>query len=131
VLTHAPDDYHSDHRALSAATSHAVNFAAPLIWFDTLGGTGFTPTHWIDVTAHFDAKLAAIRLHASQEPERFAAMPPRPRPPSAPASASAALTPAPKPSASSHASPSPTSAPSSPLPPPVRPVVLRSEGRQS
>jgi LmbE family N-acetylglucosaminyl deacetylase len=74
VLTHAPDDYHSDHRALSAATSHAVNFAAPLMWYDTLGGTGFTPTHWIDVTTHFDTKVAAIRLHASQDPERFVAM---------------------------------------------------------
>jgi len=71
VVTHAPNDYHADHRALSAATSQAVNFAAPLIWADTLGGTGFVPTHWVDVTECFDAKCTAIRAHASQDPERF------------------------------------------------------------
>jgi LmbE family N-acetylglucosaminyl deacetylase len=71
VLTHAPNDYHADHRALSAAVGEAVSFGAPVIWMDTLGGTGFTPTHWVDVTPHFDAKCAAIRAHASQDPERF------------------------------------------------------------
>jgi LmbE family N-acetylglucosaminyl deacetylase len=73
VLTHAPNDYHADHRALSAAVGQAVSFAAPLVYADTLGGTGFEPTHWIDVTATFDAKCAAIRAHASQDPERFVA----------------------------------------------------------
>ena len=71
VVTHAPNDYHSDHRALSEATSQAVNFTAPLLWADTLGGTGFVPTHWVDVTRYFDAKCAGIRAHASQNPERF------------------------------------------------------------
>ena len=71
VVTHAPNDYHADHRALSTATSQAVNFAAPLLWADTMRGTGFAPTHWVDVSAHFDAKCAAIRAHASQDPERF------------------------------------------------------------
>jgi LmbE family N-acetylglucosaminyl deacetylase len=71
VVTHAPNDYHADHRALSAAVGEAVSFAAPVLWMDTLGGTGFTPTHWVDVTLHFDAKCTAIRAHASQDPERF------------------------------------------------------------
>lgn len=71
VLTHAPNDYHADHRALSAAASLAVSFAAPLVFMDTLGGTGFAPTHWVDAGAHFPAKCAAIRAHASQDPERF------------------------------------------------------------
>ena len=31
VVTHAPNDYHADHRALSVATSQAVSFAAPLL----------------------------------------------------------------------------------------------------
>jgi LmbE family N-acetylglucosaminyl deacetylase len=73
VVTHAPNDYHSDHRALSAAVSQAVGFAAPVLWTETLGGTGFVPTHWIDVTAWFPAKCAAIRAHVSQDPERFVA----------------------------------------------------------
>jgi N-acetylglucosamine malate deacetylase 1 len=71
VVTHAPNDYHADHRALSAALAQAVGFAAPLLFMDTLNGTGFVPTHWVDVTAQFDAKCTAIRCHASQDPERF------------------------------------------------------------
>jgi N-acetylglucosamine malate deacetylase 1 len=73
VLTHAPNDYHADHRALSAAAAHAVSFAAPLLFADTLGGTGFRPTHYVDVTPFFATKCAAIRAHASQDPERFVA----------------------------------------------------------
>jgi LmbE family N-acetylglucosaminyl deacetylase len=73
VLTHAPNDYHADHRALSAAVSQAVSFAAPLLYADTLGGTGFAPTHWVEVTPWFGTKCAAIRAHASQDPERFVA----------------------------------------------------------
>jgi N-acetylglucosamine malate deacetylase 1 len=71
VVTHAPNDYHADHRALSAAVSQAVSFAAPLLFADTLRGTGFVPTHWVDVTPWFEAKCAAIRAHVSQDPERF------------------------------------------------------------
>jgi LmbE family N-acetylglucosaminyl deacetylase len=71
VVTHAANDYHADHRALSAAVSQAVNFAAPVLWMDTLNGTGFLPTHYVDVTAQFPAKCAAIRCHESQDPERF------------------------------------------------------------
>jgi LmbE family N-acetylglucosaminyl deacetylase len=73
VVTHAPNDYHADHRALAQAASQAVGFAAPLLQADTLGGTGFAPTHWVDVTAQFPAKCAAIRCHVSQDPERFVA----------------------------------------------------------
>lgn len=71
VVTHAANDYHADHRALSVAVAQAVGFAAPVLFMDTMNGTGFSPTHWVDVTAHWPAKLAAIRAHASQDPERF------------------------------------------------------------
>ena len=71
VLSHAPNDYHADHRALSAAASHACGFAAPFLQMDTMNGTGFTPTHWVDATPHWAAKCAAIRRHESQDPERF------------------------------------------------------------
>jgi LmbE family N-acetylglucosaminyl deacetylase len=73
VVTHAANDYHADHRALSAAVSQAVSFAAPVLFADTLGGTGFVPTHYVDVTLYFATKCAAIRAHASQDPERFVA----------------------------------------------------------
>ena len=73
LLSHAPNDYHHDHRALSAAASQACGFAVPFLQMDTMNGTGFTPTHWVDATRHWPAKCAAIRAHASQEPERFVA----------------------------------------------------------
>lgn len=74
LVTHAPNDYHSDHRALSMAASQAANFSVPLLYMDTLNGTGFVPTHWVDVTAHWSAKERAILSHETQDPERFVQM---------------------------------------------------------
>lgn len=74
VVTHAPNDYHADHRALSDAVRIATNFHAPVLWVDTMQGVGFAPTHYIDTTAHADLKATAIREHKSQDPERFVAM---------------------------------------------------------
>ena len=77
LLTHAPNDYHADHRALSAAALQASGFSVPVLFMDTMNGTGFAPTHWVDVTSHWHAKTAAILAHASQAPDRFVAMAPR------------------------------------------------------
>lgn len=74
ILTHAPNDYHADHRALSAAVLQAAGFSVPVLLMDTLNGTGFTPTHWVDVGRHWAAKEAAILTHTSQDPARFVAM---------------------------------------------------------
>jgi LmbE family N-acetylglucosaminyl deacetylase len=74
IVTHAPNDYHADHRALSAAVSQAAGFSAPVLYMDTLNGTGFVPTHWVDVSAHWPAKIAAIGAHLSQDPARFVDM---------------------------------------------------------
>ena len=74
VITHAPNDYHGDHRALSDAVRIAANFVAPVLWMETIMGVGFTPTHYIDITAHMDLKRQAIRCHKSQDPERFVEM---------------------------------------------------------
>jgi LmbE family N-acetylglucosaminyl deacetylase len=71
VVSHAPNDYHHDHRALSAAASQACGFSTPFLQMDTMNGTGFRPTCWVDVTPHWTQKRAAIRAHTSQEPERF------------------------------------------------------------
>ncbi len=74
VITHAPNDYHGDHRALSDAVRIAANFAAPVAWVDTMMGVGFAPTHLVDISAQMEAKAAAIRAHQSQDPERFVVM---------------------------------------------------------
>lgn len=71
VVTHAPNCYHADHRALASALLQATGFKVPLLHADTLNGTGFTPTHWVDATAHFALKCQAILCHESQEPRRF------------------------------------------------------------
>ncbi|PIV74395.1 MAG: PIG-L domain-containing protein [Rhodobacteraceae bacterium CG17_big_fil_post_rev_8_21_14_2_50_65_11] len=71
VVTHAPNCYHADHRALAAALLQATGFKVPLLQADTLNGTGFTPTHWVDATAYFALKCQAILCHESQESQRF------------------------------------------------------------
>lgn len=71
LISHAPNDYHADHRALSIAASQACGFSVPFLEMDTMGGTGFAPNIWVDVTQHWTAKSAAIRCHESQDPERF------------------------------------------------------------
>jgi LmbE family N-acetylglucosaminyl deacetylase len=71
AITHAPYDYHGDHRALSDGVRIAASFAAPVLHADTLGGTGFSPTHYVEITHHWDIKTKAIRAHRSQGPEHY------------------------------------------------------------
>lgn len=72
VVTHAPNDYHADHRALSDAVRCAASYKVPVLYCDTLLGVAFQPTIWVDITAHLDTKLQAIRRHRSQDTEHFA-----------------------------------------------------------
>jgi LmbE family N-acetylglucosaminyl deacetylase len=74
IITHAPNDYHGDHRALSDAVRIAANFVAPVMWMETILGVGFAPTHYIDITPYFAKKMRSIRKHKSQDPERFVEM---------------------------------------------------------
>ena len=71
VITHAPNDYHADHRALSDGVRIAASFAVPVVHADTMGGTGFAPTHYVDISVHWDVKARAIRAHRSQAPEQY------------------------------------------------------------
>ncbi|TPM99188.1 PIG-L deacetylase family protein [Mesorhizobium sp. B2-1-3A] len=71
VITHAPNDYHADHRALSDGVRIAASFGVPVLHADTMGGTGFAPTHYVDVSAYRDIKTQAIRAHQSQRPEQY------------------------------------------------------------
>lgn len=81
VITHSDEDYMPDHnevsRLVEAATfiatvplyesdSAPTSSVAPLYFMDTLGGLGFVPTEYVDISAVQDLKLMALGCHASQ-----------------------------------------------------------------
>lgn len=71
VITHSPNCYHADHRACAEAALAGVNFHAPLLYFDTMMGTGSLPNFYIDISKYQDLKEKSILCHRSQDPERF------------------------------------------------------------
>jgi LmbE family N-acetylglucosaminyl deacetylase len=88
IFTHSPDDYHPDHRAVSQLvfdsyfqkglphipeqTRPACRFGhAQLYYMDNLGGIGFHPTEYVDITATMTLKHRMLACHKSQ----FSAMP--------------------------------------------------------
>jgi N-acetylglucosamine malate deacetylase 1 len=81
ILTHAPNDYHQDHRVVSelvfvssfiSAVPHVETSAphhgqiAPIYYFDTLAGVDFLPTDYVDISGTLERKLAMLRCHKSQ-----------------------------------------------------------------
>ncbi len=81
IITHAPDDYHPDHRATSSIvfnasfvatvpnipTNHpAHGVVCPLFYMDTPTGKGFIPTDYVDITGTFETKKRALACHESQ-----------------------------------------------------------------
>ena len=87
ILTHSPNDYHPDHRHVSQLvfdsyfqkglphipdqTRPACRFAGAQIYYlDNLGGIGFEPTEYVDITTTMATKLRMLACHKSQ----FAAM---------------------------------------------------------
>lgn len=81
VLTHAPEDYHPDHRAASALAEAATWFAAsrghrtasaplaepPALWFmDTVNMSGFMPGFYVNISAHTGLKEEMLACHRSQ-----------------------------------------------------------------
>ena len=81
VIAHAPEDYHPDHRAVSALADAASWFAASqgyktksrplesapaLWWMDTVNGSGFLPDFYIDVGRFVSLKEQMLACHKSQ-----------------------------------------------------------------
>jgi LmbE family N-acetylglucosaminyl deacetylase len=81
IITHAPNDYHPDHRMVSRLVFDASFVASlpnietgrpahpavpPLYYMDTLAGKGFHPTEYVDISATIDIKRQMLACHKSQ-----------------------------------------------------------------
>lgn len=81
IITHAPDDYHPDHRVVSSLvfdtsfiaslpnieTGQPAHSRVPALYYmDTLAGKGFFPGEYVDITATIDLKRQMLACHQSQ-----------------------------------------------------------------
>jgi LmbE family N-acetylglucosaminyl deacetylase len=81
LITHWLGDSHPDHVATAqiarraVLTAEAENDLQAMLACDTYLGWGldgpFVPQLYVDVTAAWERKLAAIRFHASQDPQHY------------------------------------------------------------
>jgi LmbE family N-acetylglucosaminyl deacetylase len=81
ILTHSPEDYHSDHVMTSRLVTATVQMAwapppgldgpplqkqVPVAFMPPAGGINFTPDDYVDITPVWETKLAMVTQHRSQ-----------------------------------------------------------------
>ena len=71
IITHANNDYHTDHRIVSNYVTMAAGHYIPVLYCDTLMGINFNPNYYINITDVFSLKEKAILSHKTQKPDRF------------------------------------------------------------
>lgn len=71
LITHAPDDYHPDHRTLSRLVAEACPPETVLLFAEAMLGGGAQPERLVDITAQYARKRAALAAHASQSAPDF------------------------------------------------------------
>jgi LmbE family N-acetylglucosaminyl deacetylase len=81
IITHTPQDYHPDHRAVSQLMFGASFMSGlknvstespyhpgvqPLVYLDTVNGANFIPTEFVDISDTFETKLKMLGCYESQ-----------------------------------------------------------------
>lgn len=79
IITHSPNDYMSDHLAVSRMVVDASFVASvpqygtgekapvvPIFYMDTLAGMNFNPTEYVDITEEMELKIEMLECHVSQ-----------------------------------------------------------------
>lgn len=69
VYTHHRDDSHQDHRAVATSVLSAARQSSTVLHFQSPSALDFHPSVFVDVSAHLETKIAALRAHASQVAE--------------------------------------------------------------
>ena len=66
IVTHACNDYHTDHRAVARIVGDTAPINVPILRSDNMLGLYFTPDFLVDIGAVFENKLGALSQHKSQ-----------------------------------------------------------------
>jgi LmbE family N-acetylglucosaminyl deacetylase len=66
VYTHAPNDSHQDHVAVSAASLAAGRRAGRVLCYQSPSTTSFDPTVFVDVSRTVEDKMSSLQAHWSQ-----------------------------------------------------------------
>lgn len=79
IITHSPNDYMPDHRAVSklvfdasfvSSVPHYGNGGAaeltPVYYMDNTAGMNFMPTEYVDISEEIELKMEALECHESQ-----------------------------------------------------------------
>jgi len=81
VITHDPEDTYTDHRRAGelvlecadlachkrfATESSPIETVPPVLFMDTVGGVGFVPDTYVDITELFEMKRRMLQCHISQ-----------------------------------------------------------------